>query len=201
MNKWKYPINKSLCCCLVAKSCLTLVISQTVAHQDPLSMGFPRNTGLGCNTVGCHFLLQGIFLIQGLNLCLLHCRQILYRWATRKSNKSINNAILTRLVYALTGFIFVCGCYYAPWVYGCLDNWCMNRQCLLDYPTVGLTVHNQTEISHWLAPQNLHCWAKRDLPGGIHYSGFTFFGRPLLPWLVSVNVAMIRNLYFNSKDT
>ena len=22
--------------------------------------------------VGCHFLLQGIFLIQGLNLCLLH---------------------------------------------------------------------------------------------------------------------------------
>ena len=32
-----------------------------------------RNTG-----VGCHFLLQGIFLIQGLNLHLLHCRQILY---------------------------------------------------------------------------------------------------------------------------
>ena len=35
-----------------------------------------RNTG-----VGCHFLLQAIFLTQGLNLCLLcllHCRQILY---------------------------------------------------------------------------------------------------------------------------
>ena len=27
----------------------------TVAHQDPLSMGFPRHTG-----VGCHFLLQQI---------------------------------------------------------------------------------------------------------------------------------------------
>ena len=27
---------------------------------------------------GCHFLLQGIFLIQGLNPDLLHCRQILY---------------------------------------------------------------------------------------------------------------------------
>ena len=26
----------------------------------------------------CHFLLQGIFLTQGLNLGLLHCRQILY---------------------------------------------------------------------------------------------------------------------------
>ena len=34
---------------------------------------------LGKSTgVGCHFLLQGIFLTQGLNLCLLHCRQTLY---------------------------------------------------------------------------------------------------------------------------
>ena len=34
---------------------------------------FPgRNTG-----VGCHFLLQRIFPTQGLNLHLLHCRQIL----------------------------------------------------------------------------------------------------------------------------
>ena len=28
--------------------------------------------------MGRHFLLQGIFLSQDLNLCLLHCRQILY---------------------------------------------------------------------------------------------------------------------------
>ena len=32
-----------------------------------------KNTG-----VGCHSLLQGIFLAQGLNLGLWHCRQILY---------------------------------------------------------------------------------------------------------------------------
>ena len=32
-----------------------------------------KNTG-----VGCHFLLQGIFPAQGLNLDLLHCRQALY---------------------------------------------------------------------------------------------------------------------------
>ena len=37
-------------------------------------MGFSgKNTG-----VDCHFLLQGIFLTQGLNLGLLHCRQTLY---------------------------------------------------------------------------------------------------------------------------
>ena len=28
--------------------------------------------------VGCHFLLQGLFLIQGSNPGLLHCRQLLY---------------------------------------------------------------------------------------------------------------------------
>ena len=38
--------------------------------------------------VGCHALLQGIFLTQGSNLCLLqllYCRQILYCLATRKA--------------------------------------------------------------------------------------------------------------------
>ena len=46
----------------------------TVARLALLSMEFPdKNIG-----VGCLFLLQGIFLIQGLNLCLLYCRQILY---------------------------------------------------------------------------------------------------------------------------
>ena len=38
----------------------------TVAHQAPLYWDFPgKNTG-----VGCHFLLQGIFLTQGLDLHL-----------------------------------------------------------------------------------------------------------------------------------
>ena len=50
-----------------AQSCLTLVTPWTVACQAPLSVGFP--TG-----VGCHALLQGIFLTQGSNPGLLHCR-------------------------------------------------------------------------------------------------------------------------------
>ena len=49
----------------------------TVACQAPPSMGFSgKNTGLGC-----HFLLQRIFLTQESSprlLHLLHCRQILY---------------------------------------------------------------------------------------------------------------------------
>ena len=39
-----------------------------VTHQVPLSMGFPRQQ----HWSGCHFLLQGIFPTQGLNLRLLH---------------------------------------------------------------------------------------------------------------------------------
>ena len=42
----------------------------------------------GKNTrVGCHFLLQGIFPTQGLNLGFLHCRQILYHLSYRGSPK------------------------------------------------------------------------------------------------------------------
>ena len=45
-----------------------------IALQASLSMGSSRqDTG-----VGCHFLLQGIFLTQESNPDLLHCRQILY---------------------------------------------------------------------------------------------------------------------------
>ena len=36
-----YPSHRG-CCCLVTKSCLTLMTLLTVAHQAPLSMGFPR---------------------------------------------------------------------------------------------------------------------------------------------------------------
>ena len=42
--------------------------------QAPLSMEFSRQEYWS----GYHSLLQGIFLTQGLNLGLLHCRQILY---------------------------------------------------------------------------------------------------------------------------
>ena len=46
----------------------------TGAHQALLSMGFSRQEYWG----RCHFLLQEIFLTQGSNSGLLHCRQTLY---------------------------------------------------------------------------------------------------------------------------
>ena len=64
-----------------------------IAHHTPLSMGFAdKNTG-----VGCHFLLQGIFLTQGSNPWLLLGRQILYHWATwtPKSNDQISRSVVS----------------------------------------------------------------------------------------------------------
>ena len=63
------------------QSRLTLCNLMTVAHEAPHPWNSP-----GKNTVvlGRHFLLQGFFPTQELNLCLLcllHCRQILYHWA------------------------------------------------------------------------------------------------------------------------
>ena len=51
----------------------------TVAFQSPLSIRDSPGKSTGA---GCHAPLQGIFLTQGSNPCLLHCRRILYHWAT-----------------------------------------------------------------------------------------------------------------------
>ena len=70
------PLSDSAHChrCSVTQSWLTL---QPHALQ-PVRLLCPwdspgKNTG-----VGCHFLLQAILPTEGLNLGLLHCRQILY---------------------------------------------------------------------------------------------------------------------------
>ena len=62
---------------LIAQSCLTLFdpmdCRPPTRHLHPWdSPG--KNTG-----VGSHSLLQGIFLTQRLNRCLLHCQWILYK--------------------------------------------------------------------------------------------------------------------------
>ena len=57
-------------------SCVQLFVSPwTIAIRFLCPWNSPgKNIG-----VGCHFLLQGIFLIQGLNSGLPHCRQTLYQ--------------------------------------------------------------------------------------------------------------------------
>ena len=65
---WIYSTN--LCCCyLVAKLCLTLLRPCGLyATRLLCQWAYPgNNTG-----VGCHFLFQGIFPLQGSNSCHLH---------------------------------------------------------------------------------------------------------------------------------
>ena len=81
----------------------------TVSHQALLSMDSPgKNTG-----VGHHFLLQGIFLTPQLNshlLRLLHCRQILYCWATREAPKRhiLYFLLLKRKGFPSTQMVKIC---------------------------------------------------------------------------------------------
>ena len=69
---WVYVLFQSL------SQVWLFVIPWTVAHQPPLTMGFPGKN----NWIRCYFLLQGILPSQGSNMSLLHCRQILCSWAT-----------------------------------------------------------------------------------------------------------------------
>ena len=79
------------CCCLVAKSCLTLCNPQTVAHQAPLSMGFPRQEYWS----GWPLPSQGVLPTQGSSPCLLLGRQILYHWATWEASPSWHHLFLS----------------------------------------------------------------------------------------------------------
>ena len=58
----------------------------TVAHQALLSMGFPREEYWS----GLTFSPPGDLLTQGLNLGLLHCRQILYHCTTWEAQVILN---------------------------------------------------------------------------------------------------------------
>ena len=80
-------VSLCVCVCVCAHTQLLTHVwlfstPRTVAHEAPLSMAFSKH-----EYWGCHFLLQGIFPIQGLNPHLLHLwigRQILYHRASWK---------------------------------------------------------------------------------------------------------------------
>ena len=73
LGKGIHGERKSKCSCSVVSSALQPHGLQPAGLLCPWdSLG--KKPG-----IGCHFLLQGNFLIQGLNPRLLHCRQILYR--------------------------------------------------------------------------------------------------------------------------
>ena len=78
-----FAMSRSECCCCLV---ISVVSDSMWPHGlQPTRFLCPWDS-LGKSTeVDCNALLQGIFPTQGSNLGLLHCRQILYRWATREA--------------------------------------------------------------------------------------------------------------------
>ena len=82
-------IKELICVCV---SCSVVSNSLRPCGLEPSRLVCPcdfpgKNTG-----VGCHFLLQRIFLTQGSNSGLLHCRQILYHLSHQESPQRIKLA-------------------------------------------------------------------------------------------------------------
>ena len=78
----------------------------TVAYGLLHPWDFPgKSTG-----VGCHCLLQGIFLTQGSNSGLPHCRQTLYRLSHQGPIKRVSKSCLCFLVFhsCLWTFCHIC---------------------------------------------------------------------------------------------
>ena len=73
-------IKPGACCCLVAATAPSCGL-------QPARLLCPRASPGKSTGVGSCSLLQGIFLTQGWNLGLLHCRQILHRRATREARR------------------------------------------------------------------------------------------------------------------
>ena len=84
--------NVALVPCVQSLSCVQLFATPwTVAHQAHLSIGFPRQA----YSMGCHFLLQGIFLDQESNHVSCHScigRQILNHCATWPLQGSVSTS-------------------------------------------------------------------------------------------------------------
>ena len=59
--------------------------------MDCSLLGFPVHGILQNTGVGSHSLLRGLFLTQGLNLGLLHCREILYYLSRQQRPQSLNH--------------------------------------------------------------------------------------------------------------
>ena len=74
-------------------------VKALVAPWDPMDCSLCSWNSLGKNTVvGCHSLLQGIFLTQGLNPSLLHCRQILFHLRPQGSPNKVYGILQARIL-------------------------------------------------------------------------------------------------------
>ena len=116
----------SVCVCVCVLSSFSHVWLCDPMDCSPLGSSYPwdfpgKNIG-----VGCHFLLQGIFLTQGVNLGLLHCRLILYclnhQWSPLIRRYNLNLSGQSSTKWLVLAGIKVDPCKYES--YAC-TYWCI----------------------------------------------------------------------------
>ena len=105
------------------------VLPASPEARDPMGCSPPGSSVLGI-IQGCHSLLQGIFLTQGLNLhllCLLHCKQILYTLSLQVGLKSFSTNLVARKQspWIIFGHLDLAGC--------CLSSLPILIQCLFHF--------------------------------------------------------------------
>ena len=93
-------------------SCSVLSDSLWLQGLGPARLLCPWNSQSKNTGVGSHSLFQGIFLIQGLNLGLLHCTQILYHLSHQGSYNPFNLLLNLICSYSVENF---CICFYLRW--------------------------------------------------------------------------------------
>ena len=94
----------------------------TVACQAPMSMQFSRQ-----EYWSGYFLLQGIFLFQGSDLGLLHCKQILYH---------LRHQALENILERYTQF--------THFDEGLISNWFFLKLCILEQMSIWLNFLNDS---------------------------------------------------------
>ena len=121
--------------------------------------------------VGCHFLLQGIFPTQGLNLGLPHCKQILY-WVSYKESPLMQSSSSMQM-HGSAGDRFT-----QPWINAGMDH------C----PTLGVCHGSGVVVGCGIHIPSISLIPSQHLPGGArshHLSEFlqSFWFCPLLMWV------------------
>ena len=89
-------------------SCSVVSNSLQPHGLQPTRLLCPWNSPSKNTEVGSHFLLQGIFLTQGSNMGLLHCRQILYCLSYQASltGKSLSHVRLSVTLWTIQSMEF-----------------------------------------------------------------------------------------------
>ena len=90
LSSGRWHSRQLLAWCFCSTSLHVLAPQSCPTLWDPIDWSLPGSSVHGILQarilgVGCHSLIQGIFPIQGSDPCILHCRQILYFWATREA--------------------------------------------------------------------------------------------------------------------